>query len=242
MLRAQNLTFDLLQESQVAVHQQMSQMTASMDQLVREALDLYSSPYAYESLGKHKRLLMLFFNPSLRTRLSTEVAAQQLGMHVISMNASEGWKLELADGSVMRGDTAEHVREAAGVIGQYADIIAVRSFPGLVDREQDYADTLMKAFVRHTGKPVISLESATRHPLQSLADWMTILEHQPRQRPKVVLSWAPHPRVQTGWNRHRPQSDTLRVCRRRRHMGPLLPLTVAARVPQRVSVQRARAL
>jgi N-succinyl-L-ornithine transcarbamylase len=164
-------------------------------QLVREALDLKSSPYAYESLGKHKRLLMLFFNPSLRTRLSTEVAAQQLGMHVISMNASEGWKLELADGSVMRGDTAEHVREAAGVIGQYADIIAVRSFPGLVDREQDYADTLMKAFVRHTGKPVISLESATRHPLQSLADWMTILEHQPRQRPKVVLSWAPHPRA-----------------------------------------------
>ncbi len=168
---------------------------ADPHQLVREALDLKNNPYAYATLGKHKRLLMLFFNPSLRTRLSTEVAAQQLGMHVISMNAGEGWKLELADGSVMRGDTAEHVREAAGVIGQYADIIAVRSFPGLVDREQDYADTLVKAFVRYTGKPVISLESATRHPLQSLADWMTILEHQPRQRPKVVLSWAPHPRA-----------------------------------------------
>ena len=163
--------------------------------LVAEALALKADPYAFEHLGRRKRLVMLFFNPSLRTRLSTEAAAQQLGMQVMSMNATEGWKLEFEDGVVMDGESAEHVREAAGVISQYADIIGVRSFPGLQDKDKDYADEVIHAFVEYATVPVISLESAIRHPLQSLADWMTISECQRKPRPKVVLSWAPHPRA-----------------------------------------------
>lgn len=164
-------------------------------QLVEEARAIKANPHAEASLGQGRRLLMLFFNPSLRTRLSTEIAAQQLGMHVISMNAAEGWRLEFADGVVMNGDSAEHVREAAGVVSQYADIIGIRSFPSLDNREKDYADEVLNAFARYASVPVLSLESATRHPLQSVADWMTISEHSIRPRPKVVLSWAPHPRA-----------------------------------------------
>lgn len=180
--------------------QKMKKFTSVYDaphpaRLVEEALAIKANPYAFEQLGRHKRLVMLFFNPSLRTRLSTEAAAQQLGMQVISMNATEGWRLEFEDGVVMNGDSAEHIREAAGVISQYADIIGVRSFPSLQNKAKDYADEVIASFVKYASVPVISLESAIRHPLQSLADWMTIQEHQLRPRPKVVLTWAPHPRA-----------------------------------------------
>ncbi len=163
--------------------------------LVQEAIQLKANPFAFDMLGKHKTLVMLFFNPSLRTRLSTEKAALNLGMSVMSMNATEGWQLEFEDHVVMNGDKAEHIREAAGVISQYADIIGIRTFPTLSDRERDYADFVINRFVSLSTVPVISLESAIRHPLQSLADCMTIEELKTRPRPKVVLTWAPHPRA-----------------------------------------------
>ncbi len=163
--------------------------------LIQEAIQLKASPFAFDMLGKHKTLVMLFFNPSLRTRLSTEKAALNLGMSVMSMNATEGWQLEFEDHVVMNGDKAEHIREAAGVISQYADIIGIRTFPTLSDRERDYADFVINRFASLSTVPVISLESAIRHPLQSLADCMTIEELKTRPRPKVVLTWAPHPRA-----------------------------------------------
>lgn len=163
-------------------------------QLVEEALAIKQQPYAQANLGQHKTLLMVFFNPSLRTRLSTERAAANLGCHVMTMNATQGWQLEFTDGTVMDGASAEHIREAAGVMSQYADIIALRSFPGLTDKEADYQDHMLEAFIRYASVPVVSLESAIRHPLQSLADWVTIREHRLVERPKVVLTWAPHPR------------------------------------------------
>lgn len=163
-------------------------------QLVEEALAIKQQPYAQANLGQHKTLLMVFFNPSLRTRLSTERAAANLGCQVMTMNAAQGWQLEFTDGTVMDGASAEHIREAAGVMSQYADIIALRSFPGLTDKEADYQDHMLEAFIRYASVPVVSLESAIRHPLQSLADWVTIREHRLVERPKVVLTWAPHPR------------------------------------------------
>jgi N-succinyl-L-ornithine transcarbamylase len=163
--------------------------------LVQEAIQLKANPFAFDMLGKHKTLVMLFFNPSLRTRLSTEKAALNLGMSVMSMNATEGWQLEFEDQVVMNSDKAEHIREAAGVISQYADIIGIRTFPTLSDRERDYADFVINRFVSLSTVPVISLESAIRHPLQSLADCMTIEELKTCPRPKVVLTWAPHPRA-----------------------------------------------
>lgn len=163
--------------------------------LVKEAIALKANPFAHDALGKHKTLVMLFFNPSLRTRLSTEKAALNLGMSVISMNATEGWQLEFQDHVIMNSDKAEHIREAAGVISQYADVIGVRTFPTLTDRERDYADFVLHRFTELASVPVISLESAIRHPLQSLADCLTITEHKTKKRPKVVLTWAPHPRA-----------------------------------------------
>ncbi len=163
--------------------------------LVEEALTLKKNPHQFEHLGKHLCLVLFFFNPSLRTRLSTEKAGANLGMQVITMNAQQGWKIEFQDGAVMNADRAEHIREAAGVISQYAHIIGLRTFPGLTDRELDYADQVLHQFMKHATVPVISLESAIRHPLQSLADWMTIEEHKPIKRPKVVLTWAPHPKA-----------------------------------------------
>ncbi|MCB9082131.1 MAG: N-acetylornithine carbamoyltransferase [Lewinellaceae bacterium] len=166
-----------------------------LPELVKLARELKAHPQAHQALGQNKTLVMLFFNPSLRTRLSSEKAALNLGMQVISMNADQGWNLEFADGAIMNANTAEHVKEAAAVISQYADIIGLRSFPGLKDRELDYQDQVMQAFCRYAQVPVVSLESATRHPLQSLADVITIEEHKRKPRPKVVLSWAPHPRA-----------------------------------------------
>lgn len=146
------------------------------------------------TVGRQKMVINLFFNSSLRTRMSTEKAARQLGCDVITYDASGGWGIEFEDGSVMDGNTAEHVREAAGVLSQYCDVLCVRSFPSLEDRDADYEDRIIKAFVKYASVPVVSLESATRHPLQSLTDCLTIREHRTTARPKVVLTWAPHPR------------------------------------------------
>ena len=161
--------------------------------LVQEALIQKKVPFADKHLGKNKTMGLLFFNSSLRTRLSTQRAAQNLGMEVIVMNVTQdSWGLEFEDGVIMNGDKAEHVKEAAAVIGQYCDIVGVRSFPGLVDREKDYADVVINQFRKYAGVPLVSLESATRHPLQSLTDLITIEQHKKKPRPKVVLTWAPH--------------------------------------------------
>lgn len=166
----------------------------SIPDLIELAQQIKANPRRYACEGERKSLINLFFNPSLRTRLSTEKAGHTLGMDVTTMDAGGGWKIEFEDGKIMNGDTAEHIREAAGVLSQYADILAVRSFPSLTDREADYTDRIIKSFVEYATVPVVSLESATRHPLQSLADCVTIAEQSPRPRPKVVLTWAPHPR------------------------------------------------
>jgi len=161
--------------------------------LAKEALELKRSSYSHAHLGKNKTIALIFLNPSLRTRMSTQKAAMNLGMNVMVLNMDkEGWALELQDGAIMNGTTVEHIREAAGVMGQYADIIGVRSFPGLKDRELDYSEDIFNKFVKYCGVPVVSLESATRHPLQSLADLVTIEELKTKARPKVVLTWAPH--------------------------------------------------
>lgn len=165
----------------------------NINALVKEALQLKQFPYAFKSLGENKTIALVFLNPSLRTRMSTQKAALNLGMNVMVLNIDkEGWALELRDGIVMNGTTVEHIREAAGVMGQYADIIGVRSFPGLKDRDEDYSEMIFNKFVQFCGVPVVSLESATRHPLQSLADLITIEELKTKDRPKVVLTWAPH--------------------------------------------------
>lgn len=165
----------------------------NIDKLVNEALLMKKMPYADKHLGKNKTMGLLFFNSSLRTRLSTQKAAQNLGMDVMVMNVgADSWQLEMNEGVIMNGDKAEHVAEAAAVIGQYCDIVGVRSFPGLVDREYDYSELVLKQFMKFTGKPIVSLESATRHPLQSLTDLITITEYKTVERPKVVLTWAPH--------------------------------------------------
>jgi len=153
-----------------------------------------ADPFGSHHLGQQKMVINLFFNSSLRTRMSTEKAARQLGYDVITYDASGGWGIEFEDGTVMNGNTAEHVREAAGVLSQYCDILCVRSFPSLTDKAADYEDRIMKAFVEYASVPVVSMESATRHPLQSLTDCVTIAEHRKSARPKVVLTWAPHPR------------------------------------------------
>ncbi|MDO3625190.1 acetylornithine carbamoyltransferase [Mucilaginibacter sp. BT774] len=161
--------------------------------LVKEALSLKQNPYAHQHLGKNKTLGLIFLNPSLRTRISTQKAGMNLGMNVMVLNIDkEGWALELKDGAVMNGGTVEHIREAAAVLGEYVDIIGVRSFPGLKDRDADYSEDIFNKFVKYCGVPVVSLESATRHPLQSLADLVTIEELKTKPRPKVVLTWAPH--------------------------------------------------
>ncbi|QBQ40026.1 Rossmann-fold NAD(P)-binding domain-containing protein [Sphingobacterium psychroaquaticum] len=164
-----------------------------LDKVVQEALSLKANPHEHSELGKHKMLGLVFLNPSLRTRLSTQKAAINLGMDVMVMNMDkDGWALETQDGVVMNGTTVEHIREAAAVMGEYCDILGLRSFPGLKDRELDYSEDLFNKFVKFCGVPVVSLESATRHPLQSLTDLITITEHKKVQKPKVVLAWAPH--------------------------------------------------
>lgn len=166
---------------------------ADLNMIVQQALELKAQPHARQP-GKNKTLGLLFMNPSFRTRLSTQRAAQNLGMNTIVLNINqEGWKLELEDGTVMDGDTVEHIREAAAMMGVYCDIVGIRCFPGLKDREEDYAETVLKRFITYCKCPVVSLESATLHPLQSFADLLTIRENWNKaEKPKVVLTWAPH--------------------------------------------------
>ena len=170
---------------------------ASIPDLITKGLAYKANPLRDLVLGQHKTIGLLFLNPSLRTRISTQVAARNLGMEVIVFNADkEGWQMEFQDGVVMNGSTSEHIREAAAVLGQYVSILGVRSFPGLTDRDKDYSEQIINSFIRFSGVPVVSLESATLHPLQSLADVITIRETFREQRkPRVVLTWAPHVRA-----------------------------------------------
>lgn len=167
-----------------------------LDQALAETREVKDNRFGYQQLGKNKTLLMIFFNNSLRTRLSTQKAAMNLGMNVIVLDVNAGaWKLETERGVIMDGDKSEHLLEAIPVMGCYCDIIAVRSFAGLNDRDYDYAETIVNQFVKYSGRPVVAMETATVHPLQAFADLITIEEHKAMARPKVVLSWAPHCRA-----------------------------------------------
>lgn len=160
------------------------------------AMDLKKNPTQSEGLGKGKTLGLLFFNPSLRTRLSTQKAAQNLGLPTMVMNFSqESWALEFEDGTKMSGLRSEHVREAAAVVSQYCDMVAIRAFASLSDKEKDEAEIVLRSFATYASVPIINMESATAHPLQALADAITLKEFQPAHKPKVVLSWAPHPKA-----------------------------------------------
>ena len=162
---------------------------------LEEALGIKNDRFKYVDMGRNKTLLMVFFNSSLRTRLSTQKAAYNLGMNVIVLDVNQGaWKLETERGVVMDGDKSEHLLEAIPVMGCYCDIIGVRSFAGLKDRDYDYAETIFNQFVKYSGRPVFAMETATVHPLQAFADLITIEEHKTKDRPKVVMTWAPHPR------------------------------------------------
>ncbi|MBR2162020.1 MAG: acetylornithine carbamoyltransferase [Bacteroidaceae bacterium] len=163
---------------------------------LQEAMEIKNDRFKYVELGRNKTLLMVFFNSSLRTRLSTQKAALNLGMNVIVLDVNQGaWKLETERGVIMDGDKSEHLLEAIPVMGCYCDLIGVRSFAGLQDRDYDYAETIYHQFLKYSGKPVFAMETATVHPLQAFADLITIEEHKPVQRPKVVLTWAPHPKA-----------------------------------------------
>ena len=170
----------------------------SISALINQALTYKSSPRKDELLGKNKRLGCLFLNPSMRTRLSTQVAAQQLGMECVVFNiGSEGWAMEFEDGVVMNGTTAEHVKDAAPILGNYFDILAIRTFPSLKNKDADYSEHVIHQFIKYAGIPVLSLETATLHPLQSLTDLITIEESMTanfssNRKPKIVLTWAPH--------------------------------------------------
>lgn len=166
---------------------------ADLPQLISSGIAAKRNPFGDIDLGKNKTIGLLFFNSSLRTRISTQKAAQNLGLNVITMNVGQdGWGLEMEEGVIMNGDKAEHVKEAAAVIGSYCNIIGIRSFAGLQDREKDYQEIVFEQFKKYADVPIVNLESATRHPLQSLADCITIEEFKIKQRPKVVLTWLPH--------------------------------------------------
>ena len=163
---------------------------------VKEALEIKADRYKYCELGKNKTLMMVFFNSSLRTRLSTQKAALNLGMNVIVLDINQGaWKLETERGVIMDGDKPEHILEAIPVMGSYCDVIGVRSFARFENKEDDYNEVILNQFIKYSGRPVFSMEAATRHPLQSFADLITIEENKTKERPKVVLTWAPHPKA-----------------------------------------------
>ena len=171
----------------------------NINALVEKALTYKQQPLLDKNLGAHKRIGLLFFNPSLRTRLSTQVAAQNLGMEPILFNVDkEGWALEFMEGAIMNGNTVEHIKDAAPILGNYFDILCIRTFPGLQDQSADYSEKIINQFIKYAGIPVVSLESATLHPLQSLTDIITIQESMnlsgtfKNKKPKVVLTWAPH--------------------------------------------------
>ncbi len=166
----------------------------NINALVAKALAYKAAPFADSSLGKNKRVGLLFLNPSLRTRLSTRIAANNLGMDAVVFNIDkEGWALEFEEGAIMNGSTVEHIKDAAPVLGHYFDILCVRTFPALKNRDDDYAETVINGFIKYAGVPIISLESATLHPLQSLSDIITIKESfKGSHKPKIVLTWSPH--------------------------------------------------
>ena len=168
----------------------------SLQKWVKQALKIKRNPLKNKKLGKNKTLGMLFFNPSLRTRLSTQKAALNLGMNVMIMNfTNEGWTLEFEDGAIMNSGASEHIKEAAEVVSQYCDIIAIRAFAGLTDKEKDNAETVLSGFLKYATVPIVNMESAIGHPLQSLADAITMAEYKTEHKPKVVLTWAPHPKA-----------------------------------------------
>lgn len=163
---------------------------------VKEALEVKKNRYGYKSLGENKTCLMIFFNSSLRTRLSTQKAAMNLGMNTMVLDVNQGaWKLETERGVIMDGDKPEHLLEAVPVMAQYCDIIGVRAFAQFENKQDDYSEKILNQFIKYSGKPVFSMEAATGHPLQAFADLITIEEHKKTARPKVVLTWAPHPRA-----------------------------------------------
>ena len=165
-------------------------------QAVKEALEVKANPYKWDTMGKNKTLLMVFFNSSLRTRLSTQKAGMNLGMNTIVLDVNAGaWKLETERGVIMDGDKPEHLLEAIPVMGSYCDLIGVRSFARFESKQFDYEEVILNQFIKYSGKPVFSMESATCHPLQAFADLITIEEFKEQERPKVVLTWAPHPRA-----------------------------------------------
>ncbi|SIS32035.1 N-succinyl-L-ornithine transcarbamylase [Chryseobacterium shigense] len=166
----------------------------NLQEIIKKALQIKENPHSETEKGKGKTIGLVFLNSSLRTRLSSQIAAQNLGLNVLTLNAAqEAWNLEFADGAVMNGDTVEHIKDAIEVLNQYCDIIAVRCFAGMKSKEDDVNESILSQFEQHAKVPVISLESATRHPLQSLADCITITENWKEERkPKVVLTWAPH--------------------------------------------------
>lgn len=167
-----------------------------LNRALAEAAEIKRERYKYEHLGRHRTVLLIFFNNSLRTRLSTQKAARNLGLDVVVLDVNQGaWKLETERGVIMDGDKSEHLLEAVPVMGAYCDLIGVRTFAGLTDRRADYEERILRQFIEHSGRPVFSMESATAHPLQAFADLITIEEHKRTARPKVVLTWAPHPRA-----------------------------------------------
>ena len=168
---------------------------SDVEALLHKAMEIKRNPLSNTDLGRNKSMGLIFLNPSLRTRISSQRAAMNLGLDVILFDINKGgWKLEFGDGVIMDGDSSEHIIEAAGVLGHYFDILAIRSFAHLKCKEDDYSEKIINAFIRYSGIPIINMESATAHPLQAFADLITIKEHQKQERPKVVLSWAPHPK------------------------------------------------
>lgn len=167
-----------------------------LESALRKARYVKENPFTDQELGRNKTLLMIFFNSSLRTRLSTQKAALNLGMNAVVLDINQGaWKLETERGVIMDGDKPEHLLEAIPVMGSYCDVIGVRSFAQFENKADDYNETVLNQFIKYSGKPVFSMEAATRHPLQSFADLITIEEYKKTERPKVVLTWAPHPRA-----------------------------------------------
>ena len=168
----------------------------NLQEAVKEALEIKNNRYAYKQLGENKTLLMVFFNSSLRTRLSTQKAGMNLGMNTMVLDINQGtWKLETERGVIMDGEKPEHILEAIPVMGTYCDIIGVRAFAQFENKEFDYQETIINQFIQYSGKPVFSMEAATGHPLQAFADLITIEEYKKTARPKVVLTWAPHPKA-----------------------------------------------
>ncbi|HCO67780.1 MAG TPA: N-acetylornithine carbamoyltransferase [Dysgonomonas sp.] len=168
----------------------------NLDEAVKEALEIKKNRFAYKNLGENKTLLMVFFNSSLRTRLSTQKAGMNLGMNTIVLDINQGaWKLETERGVIMDGDKTEHILEAIPVMGSYCDIIGVRAFAQFENKEDDYNEKILNQFIKYSGRPVFSMEAATGHPLQAFADLITIEEYKKKDRPKVVLTWAPHPKA-----------------------------------------------